>query len=95
MNSNDWGRQSQNLVHDVDAVPCIPVSSTVVTAKMIEHPVSCPFCVWVPLCCYGGCRVKVIVEWRALTVCLLDEIAYALRQRLGKTVEEFPLVKVC
>ena len=38
--------------------------------------------------------VKVIVEWRALTVCLLDEVADALRKKLGKTEEEFPLVKV-
>lgn len=34
------------------------------------------------------------MEWRALTVCLLDEIAVALRRKLGKTEEEFPLVKV-
>lgn len=37
---------------------------------------------------------QVIVEWRALTVCLLDEIATALRKKLGKTEQEFPLVKV-
>ncbi|CAM9835300.1 unnamed protein product, partial [Ectocarpus sp. 8 AP-2014] len=36
----------------------------------------------------------VIVEWRALTVCLLDEVAAALRQKLGKTEKEFPLVKM-
>ena len=35
------------------------------------------------------------MEWRALTVCLLDEIATALRKKLGKTEKEFPLVKVC
>lgn len=34
------------------------------------------------------------MEWRALTVCLLDEVAAALRQKLGKTEKEFPLVKV-
>lgn len=38
--------------------------------------------------------VQVIVEWRALTVCLLDEVAAALRQKLGKTEKDFPLVKV-
>ncbi|CAM9180845.1 unnamed protein product [Scytosiphon promiscuus] len=37
---------------------------------------------------------EVIVEWRALTVCLLDEVAAALRKKLGKSEEEFPLVKM-
>jgi hypothetical protein len=32
-----------------------------------------------------------IVEWRALTVALLDEVAAAVRSRLGKTAEEMPL----
>ncbi len=32
-----------------------------------------------------------IVEWRALTVALLDELAVQVRQRLGKTAEELPL----
>ena len=41
------------------------------------------------------CTSQVIVEWRALTVCLLDEVAATLRQKLGKSEEEFPLVKVC
>lgn len=36
----------------------------------------------------------VIVEWRALTVILLDRIAETLRSRLGKTEEELPLAKV-
>jgi hypothetical protein len=31
------------------------------------------------------------VEWRALTVTLLDELAALVRQRLGKTAEELPL----
>lgn len=35
-----------------------------------------------------------IVEWRALTVALLDEVAKRVRERLGKTVEELPLAKV-
>ncbi|MBT6136731.1 MAG: DUF1688 family protein [Rhodospirillaceae bacterium] len=35
-----------------------------------------------------------IVEWRALTVALLDRLADTLRQRLGQTKEELPLVKV-
>ncbi|CAM9237566.1 unnamed protein product [Discosporangium mesarthrocarpum] len=37
---------------------------------------------------------EVIVEWRALTVSLLDEVASTLRRRLGKSEEEFPLVKM-
>lgn len=37
---------------------------------------------------------ELIVEWRALTVVLLDQIADALRQRLNLTAEELPLVKV-
>ena len=32
-----------------------------------------------------------IVEWRALTVCLLDELAVLVRQRLGRTADELPL----
>lgn len=37
---------------------------------------------------------EVIVEWRALTLCLLDRVAIALRERLGLSAEELPLVKV-
>jgi len=32
-----------------------------------------------------------IVEWRALTVMLLDELAVLVRQRLGRTAEQLPL----
>ena len=32
-----------------------------------------------------------IIEWRALTVMLLDELAVLVRARLGKTAEELPL----
>jgi hypothetical protein len=35
-----------------------------------------------------------VVEWRALTVTLLDRLAILVRERLGKTADEFPLVKV-
>jgi hypothetical protein len=35
-----------------------------------------------------------VVEWRALTVALLDRLASAMRERLGKTAEEFPLARV-
>jgi Protein of unknown function (DUF1688) len=35
-----------------------------------------------------------IVEWRALTVALLDEVAKLVRQRLGMTAEQLPLAKV-
>jgi Protein of unknown function (DUF1688) len=35
-----------------------------------------------------------IVEWRALTVALLDEVAERVRERLGMTAEELPLAKV-
>jgi hypothetical protein len=35
-----------------------------------------------------------IIEWRALTVALLDEVAQAVRTRLGKTEEELPLACV-
>ncbi|HEY0478775.1 MAG TPA: URC4/urg3 family protein [Kofleriaceae bacterium] len=37
---------------------------------------------------------EVIVEWRALTVALLDRLAEAVRQRLGKTPAELPLARV-
>ena len=32
-----------------------------------------------------------VVEWRALTITLLDELATRVRQRLGKTEQELPL----
>ena len=35
-----------------------------------------------------------VVEWRALTVTLLDEIAVLVRERLGRSAGEFPLAKV-
>ena len=35
-----------------------------------------------------------IVEWRALTVCLLDEIASHIRQKFQLTSEQLPLAKV-
>ncbi len=37
---------------------------------------------------------EVIVEWRALTVSLLDRIAAAIRQRLNLSAIQLPLVKV-
>jgi hypothetical protein len=36
----------------------------------------------------------VIVEWRALTVILLDQIAATVREKLGMSLEELPLVKI-
>jgi hypothetical protein len=35
-----------------------------------------------------------VVEWRALTVALLDRLATGVRDRLGKSAAEFPLAKV-
>ncbi len=35
-----------------------------------------------------------IVEWRALTVALLDEISVLVRERLGKSAAEWPLAKI-
>jgi len=37
---------------------------------------------------------ELIIEWRALTVILLDEIAATVRERLGMSVTELPLVKI-
>jgi len=37
---------------------------------------------------------EVIVEWRALTVALLDRVAEAVRARLGKSPAELPLARV-
>lgn len=37
---------------------------------------------------------ETIVEWRALTVCLLDELAVQVRARLGLTEQQFPLACV-
>jgi hypothetical protein len=35
-----------------------------------------------------------VVEWRALTVALLDRLARRVRDRLGRSADEFPLAKV-
>ncbi len=35
-----------------------------------------------------------VVEWRALTVALLDRLASRVRERLGKTADECPLARV-
>lgn len=37
---------------------------------------------------------ELIVEWRSLTIYLLDSLADIIRKELGKTKEELPLVKV-
>jgi hypothetical protein len=37
---------------------------------------------------------ELVVEWRALTVCLLDLVAAEIRTSLGKTPEELPLSKI-
>ena len=37
---------------------------------------------------------EIIVEWRALTVTLLDLVAVSLREQLGLSAEELPLAKV-
>ncbi len=41
-----------------------------------------------------GASSELIVEWRALTVQLLDQVAGQLRTRLGLSVEQLPLAKV-
>ncbi len=35
-----------------------------------------------------------VVEWRALTVALLDRLAIGVREHLGKSLQEFPLARV-
>ena len=47
-------------------------------AAALEHPVGS----------------ELVIEWRALTVALLDRVADQVRQRLGLTVEELPLARV-
>ena len=37
---------------------------------------------------------EVIIEWRALTVCLLDQVAELVRERLKLSSLDFPLAKV-
>jgi len=46
--------------------------------EMREHPVDSPL----------------VVEWRALTVALLDRLAAVLRQRLGCDATRLPLAKI-
>jgi hypothetical protein len=36
----------------------------------------------------------VVIEWRALTVQLLDQVGDEVRSRLGKTAEELPLARI-
>ena len=36
----------------------------------------------------------IVVEWRALTVALLDQIAKLIRERRGLTIDDFPLARV-
>ena len=37
---------------------------------------------------------ELVVEWRALTVALLDEVAKLIRERQGLTIDDFPLARV-
>ena len=37
---------------------------------------------------------EAVVEWRALTVALLDRLVPLVRERLGKSADEFPLAKL-
>jgi hypothetical protein len=37
---------------------------------------------------------ETVVEWRALTVALLDRLAIPVRDQLGRSAAEFPLAKV-
>ena len=37
---------------------------------------------------------ELVVEWRALTVALLDEVAPLIRERRGLTIDDFPLARV-
>jgi len=37
---------------------------------------------------------ELVVEWRALTVALLDEVAVLIRARGGLTIDDFPLARV-
>lgn len=41
-----------------------------------------------------GAESDLIIEWRALTVYLLDLIGFEIQKRLGKNPQEFPLAKV-
>jgi len=38
--------------------------------------------------------LQVIVEWRALTVVLLDKVYKIILRKIGRDEEEFPMVKV-
>jgi len=37
---------------------------------------------------------ELVVEWRALTVCLIDEVADGIRKELGMTAEQLPLSRI-
>ncbi len=78
------------VVHDLDGLTGLPeyrngglfVDTGVLRLKReddaeVSHAVSSPL----------------VVEWRALTVALLDRVAVAIRERLGLTAAEFPLAK--
>ena len=59
-------------------VDCGVLSLKDPAAQAIAHPPSSPL----------------IVEWRALTLCLLDDLAAHLRQTLSMNAETLPLVKI-
>jgi len=44
--------------------------------------------------CQNDPGSELIVEWRAMTVCLLDLLADKVRERFGMTIEELPLMKI-
>ncbi len=37
---------------------------------------------------------ELVVEWRALTVCLIDRVADGVRKALGRTADELPLSRI-
>jgi hypothetical protein len=49
-------------------------------SRLLEHPLTVD--------------EEAVVEWRALTVALLDRIAAGVRSRLGRDASALPLVKV-
>lgn len=37
---------------------------------------------------------ELVVEWRALTVCLIDRLVIGVREKLNKTVQELPMTRI-
>merc|ERR1712137_424729 len=78
-------------VHGVEALTCLPEyrnGGLLVDMGLLQLKDSS----WLAQTVNVG--TELVIEWRALTIVAIDQIAQILRQRLGLSVEELPLAAV-